>query len=167
MHAAGCRIANVWKLNSTSNLSDPAWNMPSGWRRILLYSGNLAGSGSPDQISVHPYFLVSFALPQFLSWRLAPSQAKCFDYITGCQPDSSCKSQWNSKLMNIYTVTSSSSLSQYPQSHSVSWYLAEGYGNGDQHCPIGPHGLRRTLLYFFTFSNFACEGEPTNQQCSN
>jgi len=28
-----------------------------------------------------------------------------------------------------------------------SWCLAEDYGNGDQHCPMGPHGLGR--LYFF------------------
>jgi len=37
-------------------------------------------------------------------------------------------------------------LAPYPWSGSVSWCLAEGYGNGDQRCPISHYGSGRTLL---------------------
>ena len=35
----------------------------------------------------------------------------------------------------------------YLRPHCVSWYLAEGYGNGDQRPPTGPCSLRMTLRF--------------------
>jgi len=34
-------------------------------------------------------------------------------------------------------------LALYLWPHSVGWYLAEDYGNGDEHCPMGKCGSEK------------------------
>jgi len=47
-----------------------------------------------------------------------------------------------------HTDTQHDTLAQYSWPHSISWYLAEGYRNGDHHHPMGPCGSGRSFYLY-------------------
>ena len=48
---------------------------------------------------------------------------------------------WYQWKLGAWTGTPHDALAPYTWSHSINWCLAGGWGNGDQHCPEGPHGI--------------------------